>query len=457
MKHGEASLREVLEFRDWKAGVQNEFMECAAEGTVISLGMNIPGPVKCSSSILSAFREGRICLQRLIEQQNGRILQYQIRESKAGCAAIYLVVSVDPFALKKESVRLEQTHLLGRLFDIDVLEQGGKAVGREQVGADGRRCLLCEQPAKVCGRNRTHSVALLAEKTTELIAYWQEYVSEEIGHKAYRALLDEVYTTPKPGLVDLYSCGAHKDMTVETFEKSAEVLRPYFDRMAWQGLCMDCTEQELFEVIRKTGMEAEKAMYEATGGVNTHKGLIFTLGIYCAAAGRCRREYGMFTKGLLRRQQIDMTAARLKQELEELKEREAISHGEKNLKCYGTEGIRGEAIAGYPSVWEYAYDVLHRGILEKRDYNLVRLQTFFTLMSFAEDSNILARKDPDTLYAVQKQAADFLEQGGAYAPENYQSLFAMDMEYTHKNISAGGCADLLAAAIFMELILNDDR
>ena len=57
-----------------------------------------------------------------------------------------------------------------------------------------------------------------AVQTAEDIA---KSIAEDIGTKAYYALLEEVYTTPKPGLVDLYSCGAHTDMNVQTFEKSS--------------------------------------------------------------------------------------------------------------------------------------------------------------------------------------------------------------------------------------------
>ena len=99
-----------------------------------------------------------------------------------------------------------------------------------------------------------------------------EYIAESIGIKAYYALLEEVYTTPKPGLVDLYSCGAHTDMDVQTFERSAEALRPWFIRMAAQGYLLTCTREELFTQIRQTGIMAEKAMFQATDGVNTHKG-----------------------------------------------------------------------------------------------------------------------------------------------------------------------------------------
>ena len=80
---------------------------------------------------------------------------------------------------------------------------------------------------------------------------------------AYQALLEEVYTVPKPGLVDPYSCGAHTDMDVQTFERSAEALYPWFVRMAYQGYQLTCTSEDLFREIRKTGMLAEEAMYRA--------------------------------------------------------------------------------------------------------------------------------------------------------------------------------------------------
>ena len=73
-----------------------------------------------------------------------------------------------------------------------------------------------------------------------------EYFAESIGRMAYQALLEEVYTVPKPGLVDPYSCGAHTDMDVQTFERSAEALYPWFVRMAYQGYQLTCTPEDLF-------------------------------------------------------------------------------------------------------------------------------------------------------------------------------------------------------------------
>ncbi|MDD3369992.1 MAG: triphosphoribosyl-dephospho-CoA synthase CitG [Lachnospiraceae bacterium] len=280
-------------------------------------------------------------------------------------------------------------------------------------------------------------------------------VAVNIGTKAWCALLEEVYTTPKPGLVDLHSSGAHIDMDFHTFEKSAWTLKPYFIQMAYQGYNLNCSAEELFVQIRKTGVAAEQDMYRVTNSVNTHKGSIFTLGIFCAAAGHCIAKYGKITQESLQNTQQEMTVRILKQEMEQLKEKKAVSHGEKNYKNYGTTGIRGEAIKGYPTVWKYALPVLRQGIREHRDFNRVKLETLFVLMSRTEDSNILARQNPEVLLQVQRKAAELLKKGMVYAEDAWQKLLDLDVEYTRKNISPGGCADLLATSLFLELLLNE--
>ena len=275
-----------------------------------------------------------------------------------------------------------------------------------------------------------------------------------IGEKAWQALLEEVYTTPKPGLVDLYSCGAHRDMNIVMFEKSARTLHPYFIQMAALGYDMDGTPEELFQKIRKIGLDAEQAMYRTTEGINTHKGLIFTLGIFCSAAGRCIREEGKITEKSLFDMEQRMVVRVLDKELNLLKKKGPESHGEMNLKRYGTTGIRGEAMNGYPSIRNIALPILRQGITEKKEWNLVKLQTLFHLMSEVEDSNIISRKNMQTLCQVHAEAKLFLKQGGAYIKGATERLQIMDADYIRRNISAGGCADLLAASIFVEYLLD---
>ncbi|MEY8353318.1 triphosphoribosyl-dephospho-CoA synthase [Lachnospiraceae bacterium 54-53] len=273
----------------------------------------------------------------------------------------------------------------------------------------------------------------------------------QIGEMAYRALLEEVHTTPKPGLVDLYSPGAHKDMDVFTFERSAAALKPYFTAMAMEGLCFPGAPELLFESIRRTGLWAEGAMYRATAGVNTHKGLIFHLGILGAAAGACvRTGGGVSLNGLLKKEQA-MVGGTLAREVEDM--RKPAGSGEKRLIRTGPLGARGEAMSGYASVLEIALPVMDRGLKEGRDWNLVKLETLFALMSRVEDSNILKRHDPRVLSEVRGLAKDFLREGGAYRDGSLFLLKCMDREFIRRNISAGGCADLLAVTIFITLLV----
>lgn len=274
-----------------------------------------------------------------------------------------------------------------------------------------------------------------------------------IGNMAYQAMLEEVYTTPKPGLVDLYSPGAHKDMDVISFEKSAKALQPYFVSMAMEGMRLPHMPRLLFERIRRIGQSAETAMYQATAGVNTHKGLIFHLGILSAAAGACTKAYGAVTIENLLEMEQAMVRETLVTELEEMGE--FTSNGEKNLRQYGLTGARGEAISGYASVRRIALPVMAKGVREGRDCNRIKLETLFTLMSRVEDSNIIARHNPSVLLKVQSIAGNFLRAGGAYGEKSMETLKQMDVDFIKGNISAGGCADLLAVAIFMNNLAEE--
>lgn len=279
-----------------------------------------------------------------------------------------------------------------------------------------------------------------------------EKAALHIGNMAHRALLEEVYTSPKPGLVDLYSPGAHKDMDVSTFERSAAALEPYFASMALEGMIFPGAPELLFENIRRIGISAEKAMYQATEGVNTHKGLIFHMGILCGAAGACIWTGKDLTLKTLMEMEQSMVRETLIREVETMNQ--YTSHGERNLERYGTLGARGEAISGYSSVLEISLPVMMGRIREGKNWNLIKLEALFMLMSRVTDSNILARHNPEVLRKVQAVAEDFLKNEGIYSNGSILKLKHMDGEFTKQNISAGGCADLLAVTIFMAQLLG---
>ena len=158
------------------------------------------------------------------------------------------------------------------------------------------------------------------------------FSAEWIGKMAKQALLEEVYTAPKPGLVDPYSNGAHDDMDLALFEKSAACLESYFAEMARLGMEYWDEQELLFQKIRRVGIQAEKAMFQVTDGVNTHKGAIFTLGILAAAAGACleRDETLSFDAWMVMEQ--EMVSRTLMEEIRELSGRKVPeSHGHRNL------------------------------------------------------------------------------------------------------------------------------
>lgn len=286
--------------------------------------------------------------------------------------------------------------------------------------------------------------------------------AEQIGRKAKQALIEEALTTPKPGLVDAFSNGAHRDMDLQMFLNSAAALEPYFVRMAQLGERYHQIPQRLFLLIRQVGLEAEKAMYEVTGGVNTHKGAIFTLGILSAAAGACAAKYGHVTMKDWIVMEQKMVREVLCQELKCLADEESgrkdpvtersQTHGQQNLARYGSLGVRGEAAAGYPSVMELAVPVLESGRAAGYDWNLVKLQALFWLMSRVEDGNVLSRTGREGLETVRRIAGEFLQNGGAYQPDALKKLETLDREFTECNYSNGGCADLLSAGIFMVMV-----
>lgn len=168
-------LEEVLRFREKKALLQQRMMKEHPGAVIVSLGMNIPGPVKCSPLIRTAFYEGMERLEELLVLRRERKeTPYKVfLEESAGYAAIYLTGETDSYRTKKKTVSLEETHPLGRIWDIDVFGDSREAVEREAVGAQRRKCFLCGCDAKECARSRNHETGELQKKVTEIILHWQ--------------------------------------------------------------------------------------------------------------------------------------------------------------------------------------------------------------------------------------------------------------------------------------------
>ncbi|WP_307408138.1 triphosphoribosyl-dephospho-CoA synthase CitG [Neobacillus ginsengisoli] len=279
---------------------------------------------------------------------------------------------------------------------------------------------------------------------------------QTISQKALQALLYEVSASPKPGLVDRFNQGAHADMDFFTFMSSSAALSNYFDHCVTEGVNYSGQNpEELFQALRGLGIDAEKAMFKATDGVNTHKGLVFSLGIICAAASCCMMENeseSVDTDTICAKISL-MTQGLCMRELTFMNKSEGLTFGEKLYQKYGLKGIRGEVESGFPTVRNYSLPVLKKlKSMQTLHINDILVQVLLHLMRVNEDTNIVARHDLKTLKFVHYYSNQVLDSGGMLTPKGVEMVYEMDKEFIRRNISPGGSADLLAVTVMFDLL-----
>jgi len=265
-----------------------------------------------------------------------------------------------------------------------------------------------------------------------------------IARFATRALWDELALYPKPGLVSLGDSGSHADMDGSTFVRSLFALRGHFRAMAAAGACA-----APFSELRDLGLRAEAAMLSATRGVNTHRGAIFALGLLGAATALTSAR-AQTLDGRTLRETLHSTWRRA------LEERPAgpppFSHGVQAAQRYGASGARGEACAGFPSVFDVALPALRAARQQGHDARRVRLAALFALLESVEDTNILYRGGSAGLEYVRRSARDFRAAGGVDTPDAIVRAERIHREFVARGLSPGGCADLLASALFIDAV-----
>lgn len=270
------------------------------------------------------------------------------------------------------------------------------------------------------------------------------YLADVISTCAVRSLLEELLTWPKPGLVSHIDKGSHSDMDVGTLRASAETLRPFFAELAEAG-----RERAGMGHLRSIGLRAESAMLNATGGINTHRGAIFGLGLLCAAAGAvvtespggrviapmrlgtvvARRWGGEICRGPI----------------------PLFSHGSAMLRRYGAGGARAEAAGGFPSVYEVGLPALREArSIAPGDAEAARVHACFALISAVADTNLLHRGGTEGARYAAEAAATFLSAGGIRATGWRDTAASVHAGFIARRLSPGGCADLLTMTLFVE-------
>jgi triphosphoribosyl-dephospho-CoA synthase len=266
--------------------------------------------------------------------------------------------------------------------------------------------------------------------------------ARHIALLAVRSLYHELELYPKPGLVSFQDNGAHRDMDAATFVRSLFSLRGYFVAIAIAGM-----RDAGFAELQQLGIAAESHMLCATHGINTHRGAIFTHGILAAAAG-CAVERNITPSDENLRAIVTDNWSRDLRAIAVT--RTAMpSHGQLMTARHGVTGARGEALLGFPSVFDIALPGLRDALARGADTSEALLHTFFVLLAEITDTNVLFRGGAEGLQFIQTQAGEFLERGSVFEPGWQQRAESLHRQCSTKNLSPGGCADLLAAAHFV--------
>lgn len=265
-----------------------------------------------------------------------------------------------------------------------------------------------------------------------------------VGNLGYHAMMLEVHLTPKPGLVDLSTNGAHDDMDIHTFEHSAQAISPYLIQFLYAGFNhADNPVDSLLPKLRPVGVSAERAMFQATRGINTHKGMIFSLGIVCGAIGWLHGNNVPFDAEHISKAIKCFCHNLVFKELQKNDDKPK-TYGERIYKKYGLTGARGEAASGLATVMGHGLPAFEESMKEGCSTEQALWQSLLVLIANNLDTNLVSRGGMEGLLYAQQAAQGLLVKGGSRYANLESELSELDKDFTEKKLSPGGSADLLA-------------
>lgn len=318
------------------------------------------------------------------------------------------------------------------VVQIPRLENGGVAVSASRV----RRAM---------DSNSLKEAAQLVPPTT------LPYI---IAHLATRALHAELDTTPKPGLVDKDNSGAHRDMDHALMSRSIRAIHPYFVRLALLGFAADMPSHD---DIVKTGIEAERAMFEATNGVNTYKGALFSMGLAVVAAAGKAWQGSSITP-----QTLSAAISKLAFAFPDTKG----THGSKAKQTAASEtatfkGALDNAREGYPMLFN-DWLPFYANLSKNGEPHALHL-TLLRIMCDLDDTNIVYRTSLAMMKQVKEESRSVLSRWSEATHGTPQTdggtnldtiLGDMNRSFVQRNISPGGSADMLSLVVFINGVLG---
>lgn len=464
------SIEELLLAKDRRRELRMQRLERGC--VTLSFNLNIPGLPKSNDHFHAFFTTCLHELQDYLLSHRIVIDKETIHCATDAAGDFFLADIIDSdysaIQIKKRCEIFETKHPVGRLLDVDVVDEKGEPVSSGKA----KTCFFCNAaPAIYCMRKQAHDYAAMRMKVELEISKYQESkkknrLCKQLAILATQSLLHEVALAPKPGLVDRFDEGSHSDMDFSTFLNSTAALSVSFRKIADFGYTF--TGEDLKEALpnlRLLGLEMEADMFAETHGVNTHKGAIFLLGfsIFVSAYLLARDSFtNEAFVSVIQKMNGDLVARELGKKLYLGQE----THGEECFRKFGKkgQGIRGEIQAGMPCVFQKALPVLHQHFDSEKILNDKLLNTGLThallaIISQNDDSNILYRKGEEALEELKNRAIVCM---GKYGESDFDADYASLIEFCRdKKISPGGSADLLAVSYFMygvnrQLVWNDE-
>ena len=433
--------------REKRVKHQEELFKENKDKTLVTIRVNYPG-VEKSNYITDDIVN--IIYDEILTYYKKYIVYNDKYKNREGMVC-HFFFDLDFVTVKRLIIDIEENHTLGRCLDIDVYTmKKDRVIGisRSDLFKSPRKCFICDLDARICSRAQTHSIEEIKmyfeniylkykkqEKKTEKLAYI-------VSQTALKAMISEVSTFPSFGLVSPISTGAHKDMDYYTFLNSAIAITPYLKEMFKIGYNFH-EPKYVFNAIRDIGKLCEEKMFEATNNINTHKGMIFLMGVTIASIGKSIYEGKSFEDI---KYIIKSMVENILDDFKDLDKKENLTHGERLYLEYGFTGIRGQVKDGLSVLFDNIIDKYIDSPLKEND---LYTQILIELMSRVEDSTIVYRHNIDTLRKVQHDSKELLKIGGVYTEEGRKTCNQLEDLYIKNNISPGGCADLLAVSILL--------
>jgi triphosphoribosyl-dephospho-CoA synthase len=278
----------------------------------------------------------------------------------------------------------------------------------------------------------------------------------QLARFARDALIEEARLTPKPALVDARGSGAHVDLDLATMLRSAHALEPTFEALA-RASRGAAPGSALRTDLARIGRAGEVAMMRATGGSNAHRGAIWIVGLLVAGATIVHtpsNEIGAFARGgLPHAAEVAETAAQISR-FDDLFAQPTQSNGERVRQRYNVGGARREAQDGFPHVIGVGLPALHAARAQGHDEAAARVDALLAIMASLDDTCVLHRAGLAGREAAQAGAQRVRDAGGIATRAGRAAFDALERALLALNASPGGAADLLAATLFIDRLVQ---